>query len=89
MKNIKLDTILLFALLIPFIMNYRISPGTTPYWLFGLIFFGLLSYISLDLFFNLKDNLRNNTTNKAIHKEKKYTWEERTRKIINFCGFYV
>lgn len=59
MKNIKLDTILLFALLIPFIMNYRISPDTTPYWLFGLIFFGLLNYISLDLFFNIKDNLRN------------------------------
>lgn len=59
MKNIKLDTILLFALLTPFIMNYRISPGTTPYWLFGLIFFGLLSYVSLDLFFNIRVELRN------------------------------
>src|SRR3989344_5084178 len=59
MKNIKLDTVLLFALLIPFIMNYRISPDTTPYWLFGVIFFGLLSYISLDLFFSLRIDLRN------------------------------
>jgi len=49
MKNIKLDSILLFALVVPFIMNYRLSPGDTPYWLFGLIFLGLLSYILLDL----------------------------------------
>ncbi len=50
MKNIKLDSILLFALLIPFVMTYRISPGTTPFWLFGLIFAGLLSYVLLDIF---------------------------------------
>ena len=49
MKNIKLDSVLLFALLIPFIMTYRISPGTTPYWLFGLIFLGLSLYILMDL----------------------------------------
>ena len=49
MKKISLDSILLFALAIPFIMTYRISPNDTPYWLFGLIFLGLLSYIILDL----------------------------------------
>src|SRR5258706_7444812 len=49
MKNIKLDTILLFALLIPFIMTYRLSPGETPYWLFGLIFLVLFFYIIFDL----------------------------------------
>lgn len=46
---ISLNSILLFALLIPFIMTYRISPGETPYWLFGLIFLGLLFYLLLDL----------------------------------------
>ena len=56
MKNIKLDSILLFALVIPFIMSYRIGPDETPYWLFGLIFLGLLSYLSLDIL-KLKDNL--------------------------------
>ena len=49
MKNIKLDSVLLLALVIPFIMNYRISPGDTPFWLFGLIFLGLLFYLCLDL----------------------------------------
>lgn len=49
MKSIKLDSVLLFALIIPFIMTFRISPGTTPYWLFGLIFAGLLSYVVIDL----------------------------------------
>lgn len=52
--KLKLDTVLLFSLLIPFIMTYRISPGDTPYWLFGLLFLGLISYISLDLFFSFK-----------------------------------
>ena len=49
MKNIKLDSILLFALVIPFIMTYRLSSGETPYWFFGLIFLSLLSYLILDL----------------------------------------
>lgn len=56
MKNIKIDSILLFALVIPFIMTYRIGPNDTPYWLFGLIFLGLLSYIVLDIF-NFKENI--------------------------------
>ena len=49
MKRIKLDSILLFALVIPFVVNYRISPKETPFLLFGLIFLGLLFYICLDL----------------------------------------
>ena len=56
MKKISLDSILLFAMLIPFIMTYRISPNDTPYWLFGLIFLGLLSYIVLDIF-KLSENI--------------------------------
>ncbi|MDO8621152.1 MAG: glycosyltransferase 87 family protein [Candidatus Levybacteria bacterium] len=56
MKNIKLDSILLFALVIPFIMTYRISPGDTPFGLFGIIFLGLLLYIVLDIT-KIKDNL--------------------------------
>lgn len=54
MKNIKLSSVLLFALLIPFIMNYRLSPGDTPFWLFGFIFLGLISYILLDIL-NLRE----------------------------------
>ncbi|MBI2613519.1 MAG: DUF2029 domain-containing protein [Candidatus Levybacteria bacterium] len=56
MKNIKLDSVLLFALVVPFVMMYRIGPNDTPYWLFGLIFLGLLSYLSLDIF-KLKENI--------------------------------
>ncbi len=49
MKKISLGSVLLFALLIPFIMTYRIGPNDTPYWFFGIIFLGLLSYIALDI----------------------------------------
>lgn len=44
-----MDSVLLFALVIPFIMTYRLSPGPTPFWLFGLIFLGLFFYLVLDL----------------------------------------
>ncbi|MDP3988179.1 MAG: hypothetical protein Q8P80_03485 [Candidatus Levybacteria bacterium] len=54
MRNIKLSSVLLFALVIPFIMTYRLSPGTTPFWLFTIIFLGLLFYMVLDLL-NLKE----------------------------------
>lgn len=57
MKNIRLDTILLFALLVPFVMTYRIGPDLTPFWLFGLIFLGLLSYVVLDVL-DLKDKIK-------------------------------
>lgn len=49
MKKISLDSILLFAFVMPFIMAYRIGPNDTPYWFFGIIFFSLLSYIVLDV----------------------------------------
>lgn len=58
MRILKFDSILLFALVIPFVMTYRISPGETPYWLFGLIFLGLLLYIFLDTgIIKLKESL--------------------------------
>jgi len=60
MKNIKLDTVLQFALIIPFIMTYRLSPGVTPYWLFGLIFLALIGNVILDVrFFSIKETLYN------------------------------
>ena len=49
MKSLKLDSILAFVLIIPFIMTVRISPRETPYFLFGLIFAGLLLYLALDI----------------------------------------
>lgn len=61
--KIALDSILLFALVVPFIMAVRISPFDTPYWLFGLIFLGLFSYLILDILkisqkrFNLLKNI--------------------------------
>jgi|SRR5581483_2093327 len=51
--KLKLDSILLFALTIPLIMNYNLAPFATPYWLFGLVFFGLTLYLLLDIL-NLK-----------------------------------
>lgn len=60
MKNIKLDTVLLFALVIPFIMMFRLSPGDTPYWLFGIIFLALFINVAVDIgFFPIKDILYN------------------------------
>ncbi len=49
MGRIKLDSVLAFVLIVPFIMTVRISPYETPYWLFSLIFGGLLFYLALDL----------------------------------------
>lgn len=58
MKLIKFDSVLLFALVIPFIMTYRLSPGDTPLWLFGLIFLSLFVYIGLDInVFNWKQKI--------------------------------
>lgn len=48
MKKISLSSILLFCLVIPFIMTYRIGPGETPYWFFGIIFALLTSYLIFD-----------------------------------------
>lgn len=49
MKTLTLDSILLFVLVIPFIMGYRIGPGETPFLLFGSIFLLLLANLGLDL----------------------------------------
>ena len=47
MKKISFFSVMLFCLVTPFIMNYRLSPGETPYWLFGIIFlFLFLSSLS-------------------------------------------
>lgn len=44
----KIDSILLFSLIAPIVMTYGLGVGDTPYWLFGLIFLGLLLYVALD-----------------------------------------
>ncbi|HSD98845.1 MAG TPA: hypothetical protein VLB73_04085 [Patescibacteria group bacterium] len=49
MKRIAISSIVLFALSIYFVMQNRISPGDTPYWLFGIIFCLLLGYVVLDI----------------------------------------
>ncbi|MBI2442994.1 MAG: DUF2029 domain-containing protein [Candidatus Levybacteria bacterium] len=51
MNKLSLDSVLLFALVIPFIMGYRIGPGETPFLLFGFIFLLLLGNVLLDLFY--------------------------------------
>lgn len=51
---IKADTILAYALVVPYIMGYRLSPGSTPYWFFGIIFAFLLLYLAADLFWQKK-----------------------------------
>src|SRR3989344_6720561 len=56
MKSLQFDSILLFALVVPLIMAYRIGPGDTPYWLFGLIFLGVFAYIFLDIL-SLKEKI--------------------------------
>ncbi|HBB76264.1 MAG: hypothetical protein A2186_00640 [Candidatus Levybacteria bacterium RIFOXYA1_FULL_41_10] len=49
MGKIRLDSVLAFVLIVPFIMTVRISPTETPFWLFSLIFIGFLVYILLDV----------------------------------------
>lgn len=49
MKRLQFDSILLLALVVPFIMGYSLSPGETSYLWFGLIFLGLFAYLGLDL----------------------------------------
>ncbi|RJQ25340.1 hypothetical protein C4577_06065 [Candidatus Parcubacteria bacterium] len=56
MERIKLSSILLFILAVTFIMQVRISPSTTPYWLFGLIFLALLLFLSIDII-KIKENI--------------------------------
>src|SRR3989344_7310694 len=47
--SIKLDTILAFVLIVPFILSHGIWPRATPYWLFTLIFITLLLFVVLDI----------------------------------------
>ncbi|OGH47832.1 MAG: hypothetical protein A3G66_02095 [Candidatus Levybacteria bacterium RIFCSPLOWO2_12_FULL_39_17] len=47
--NLKLDTVLAYALIIPYILSVGLAPKSTPFWLFTLIFIGLISYLVLDL----------------------------------------
>ena len=65
MKNLKLDTILAFILIVPFIMTVRISPKETPFWLFTLIFTGLLFYLTLDIL-NIKEKLFEKLKNTTV-----------------------
>jgi hypothetical protein len=46
---LKLDTVLAFVLIVPFILSHGIWPRTTPYWFFGLIFAALLLFVFLDI----------------------------------------
>lgn len=48
-NKLKLSSILLLVLVTPFVMTYSLGPKETPYWLFGLIFLGLLFNLALDL----------------------------------------
>jgi hypothetical protein len=49
MNRVALSSAILFPLVIFFVMQYRLSPGDTPYILFGIIFLLLLGYIVADL----------------------------------------
>lgn len=49
MKRLSLSSVLLFPLVIFFIMQYRIGPAETPFWLFGIIFLLLIDYCCLDV----------------------------------------
>lgn len=46
---LKLDTVLAFILIVPFILSHGIWPHATPYWLFALIFVSLLLFVFLDI----------------------------------------
>lgn len=48
--NLKIDTILAYVLMIPFILSVALSPKGTPFWFFALIFLGLIVFLFLDLY---------------------------------------
>ncbi len=62
MTGIKLDTVLAFVLIVPFIMTVRIWHTQTPYWLFAIIFLSLLFYALLDIR-KLKEKIYEKTKN--------------------------
>lgn len=49
MKRLSIDSVILFALVVPFIMTYRLTAGDPSYLLFGFIFLSLLFYLVLDV----------------------------------------
>lgn len=51
---VRIDTILAYCLVTSFIFRYRLSPGATPYWFFGLIFLALFLSLFSDLFWSQK-----------------------------------
>src|SRR3989344_8112397 len=59
--KLKLDTILAFVLIVPFVLSHGIWPRATPYWLFTLIFIALLMLVFLDI---------NKISNKIYEKSK-------------------
>lgn len=65
MKKLSLSSILLFPLVIFFIMQYRIGPGDTPFWLFGIIFLLLIGYFIVDII-PLKETLLNLVKNVTL-----------------------
>ena len=49
MKNFSLSSVLILMLTVPLMMAYRLSPGQTPFGLFGLVFGLILVNLILDL----------------------------------------
>lgn len=56
MEKFPFSAVLLFCLVVPIIMTYRLSPGETPYWLFGIIF--LLLFLNLGAGFLDREKLQ-------------------------------
>src|SRR5688572_24654533 len=63
--NLRLDTILAFVLIVPFIMTVRIWHQETPYWLFAVIFSGLLLCVGLDIL-KLKEKIYERAKNITV-----------------------
>ncbi len=47
--GLKLDTILAFVLIIPYILSVGLAPRSTPLWFFTIIFVAMLLYVFLDV----------------------------------------
>lgn len=46
--QLGLDAVLLLLLSLPIPLTYRVLPGETPYWLFGIYFLALILYVLID-----------------------------------------
>ena len=60
--SIKLDSLLAFVLIIPFVLSHGIWPRVTSYWFFTLIFIALILLIVLD-FKKLPDKIYEKSKN--------------------------